>query len=81
MLPCLFCYFPLIFSICISFVTVLHKYLMEKKEGLEGFQLLRTNQKGANNVMDKTFMDLQIVPVTTKVPSRNNLNLLLSLPL
>ncbi len=71
--------FPLIFLICIPSVTVLHKYLMEKKEGLERFQLLRTNQKGANNVMDKTFMDLQIIPVATKVPSRNNFNLLLSL--
>ncbi len=65
------------YDTCFSSVIVLHNYLIEKKEGLRG---LRTDQKEINNVMDKAFMDRQIVPVLTKVPSRNNFNLLLSLP-
>ncbi len=61
-----------------SIHTVLHKYLVEKKEGLEeSFQLLRNKQNGFDNVKGgKTFMDLKIYPVVTKVLSRNVLNLL-----
>ncbi len=53
--------------------TVLHEYLIEKKEGLEkSSELVRRNKQqndGSNNVKDKTFMDLKIYPVITKVYS------------